>query len=323
MPVATLDSSSNCERGERDADQEMIAKMSRRTSRRRVVVAGESSPARHELAHALAALGERAVHELARSRTRPRSRRRRRSSRCGGPLRTLPCRNGLPAWRLRLPPRGARAIAAVRGRRRSGRRADRPVLPRGGAPRGGLRRALLRSCDRRPGARERRQVRRAGAHARARPTRCSRRSPAGTPSGTCASPTPATATASPAPPSSRSTRCWCGPSARSFGGSHGALLVAAYLVSLARLPRGARPAPPADGARARAAARAPDAAAAGGLPRRALLRRALLGEPLPARWRWARSTPRARAAGPGPGPARGLRLGHAQRRACCCCCRSR
>ena len=121
------------------------------------------------------------------------------------------------------------------------------------------------------------------AHARASPIRCSRRSRAGTPSGTCASPTRATATARRARRSSRSTRCWCGRWPTPFGASPAALLVAAYVVALARVPRRAltllyRLVV----ARAGPAARPARAAAARGVPGRALLRGALLGEPVPA-----------------------------------------
>ena len=96
------------------------------------------------------------------------------------------CRTGRPAWRLRLPPRARAQSRPCATPRRSGRRADRPVLPHGGAPRGGLRRALVRSCERRPRAGERRtSSTRRRSRTRSR-TRCSRRSPGGTRSGTSA-----------------------------------------------------------------------------------------------------------------------------------------
>ena len=58
------------------------------------------------------------------------------------------------------------------------------------------------------------------------------------------------------PRSSRSTRCWCAALATLGGGSPAALLVAAYVVALARLPRRAGAALPAGRARAGPAARA-------------------------------------------------------------------
>ena len=67
-----------------------------------------------------------------------------------------------------------------------------------------------------------------------------------------------------------------------FGGSEAALLVAAYAVSLAAFLARAVPAVPAHRARAGPPARAAHAAAAGRLPGGRVLRRALLGEPLPA-----------------------------------------
>ena len=69
---------------------------------------------------------------------------------------------------MRLPPRGARNRSRTRLRGISRRLARGCLDPRRGAPGGGLRRALLRSCDGRAGAGERRQVRRSVAHARAR-----------------------------------------------------------------------------------------------------------------------------------------------------------
>ena len=188
---------------------------------------------------------------------------------------------------------------------------------RGGAARGCVRRALVRPCDRRPGGGERPEVRRAGAHppaGRRWATRCSPRSPAGTASGTSASPTRATRTARCARRSSRSTRCWRAGSPSSAAAPTGALLIAAYLVSLAAFLGGARGAPPAGGARAGARARALHAAAARGLPRRALLRRALLREPLPARLgRRVLRRPHRPLGGGGRLRRRGV--GHPQRRA--------
>ena len=146
---------------------------------------------------------------------------------------------------------------------------DRHGLPGRRRPRGvaGLRRHALailvvaifaalsrRPCDRRPAGRDaaaasttpRSRTRSAGSA-----TRCCRRSRAGTRSGTCGSPTPATTAASARRRSSRSTRCSLRGVGELGGGSAGALLVAAYLVSLAAFVGRARAPAPAHRARAR------------------------------------------------------------------------
>ena len=75
--------------------------MSRRIRRRRVCVAGESSPRVTSSPTRAPRFAISAVHELGDRRTRPRSRPRRRSS----PRSLQLCRNRRPAWRMRLPPR--------------------------------------------------------------------------------------------------------------------------------------------------------------------------------------------------------------------------
>ena len=182
-----------------------------------------------------------------------------------------------------------------------------------GARRGDLRRPFLRSCERRAGGG---RTQRSSTIRRSRtgwPSRSSLRSPAGTPSGTCESPTRATARALPGPPSSRCTRCWCAPLPPRLGSRSGALLVAAYAVSLAaflaalvllyrltELELGAE-------------AGAPNAAPACGVPSRPLLRRALFGEPLPAACGGGLLCGAYRQLGLGGGVRR-ARVRHAQRR---------
>ena len=98
-----------------------------------------------------------------------------------------------------------------------------------------------------------------------------------------------------------------------FGASEGALLVAAYARVARRVPRRARSAPPAHRARAGAAARAPNAAPARRVPGGRVLRRALLGEPLPAAGGGCLLCRTQRELGLGRGVRR-ARVGHAQRR---------
>ena len=130
--------------------------------------------------------------------------------------------------------------------------------------------------------RERRQVRRAGAHARDRRPGARAARPLGLRLVPHDRRLGLRRQHRRGPPSSRSTRCSCAAWARSFGGSHAALLVAAFLVSLGGVRRGAGAPVPAHRARAGPPARAPDAAAARRVPGGGLLRRALLGEPVPA-----------------------------------------
>ena len=96
------------------------------------------------------------------------------------------------------------------------------------------------------------------------------------------SPTRVTERDAPRTPSSRSTRCSPAACRRAGRRLPRRVLIAAYAVSLAALLRGPRAALPADGARARAGAPPADAAAPLRLPGVAVLRRALLGEPVPA-----------------------------------------
>ena len=204
--------------------------------------------------------------------------------RCAPRRTRLPCRNRTPGMAYEATPAAARAIAASAAQRRCAPLARGLDDPRRGAPRGHLRRALLRPCERRP--------------RRAR-TRRKFDEPALT---HCASPTPLLA------PLARWDAVWylriadsgygdsdaaggvlpALPAARPLGwralggGSPAALLIASYvsrwraflgaLVLLYRLVV----------ARARAPPRAADAAAARRLPGGCLLRRALLGEPVPA-----------------------------------------
>src|SRR5918993_265369 len=182
---------------------------------------------------------------------------------------------------LGYPRAGARNRAGTRIRGVPGSPQGRAVHPRRGAPRGDLRRALVRSCERRRGRGERREVRRAGAHARdrrpvARPAR---------PLGLRLVPPRgrlglrrlrATGSVLPALPVARACR----------GNAAGGLERGApgrRVPGVARCLSGCAGGPlPAHGARAGAAARAAGAAAPRAVPRGALLRRSLLGEPLPA-----------------------------------------
>ena len=167
------------------------------------------------------------------------------------------------------------------------------------------------------------EVRRAGAHAPARrawATRCSRRSRAGTRLVPAHRRTRATRDSEVRaaffplyPPAGARSR-------RARRRLRGALLIAAYLVLAGGLPR-RRSCCSTGWWRSSSGASWPPlhAAAARGLPGGALLRGALLGEPLPARARWAPSTRPGRGAGRGPAPARPRRRPPAARASCCCC----
>ena len=284
----------------------IAAKTSRRTSRRRVVATGDSSPRRPASPSCLPALAtargprSRAITNATDERTHagvdPVARSRLRL-----------CRTRRPAWRMRLPPRARAQSRPCATPRRSG-------PPCGSACPPAWRCSSWRSSPRSPSV-----LRAAGwraenaakfddaARSRTRsPTRCSRRSPAGTPSGTCAiadsgyGDSERAGRLLPALPAAGARR-WRTP----FGGSPAALLVAAYagrrwprssaalalLYRLAALELG------------RPLARA-DAAAARGVPGGALLRRALLGEPVPAAGggRLLRGAHRALGLGRAPAP---------------------
>ena len=155
------------------------------------------------------------------------------------------------------------------------------IDPRRGSPRGDLRRPFLRSCEWRPGARERGQVRRSLAHARAG------RAAAGAarPLGLRLVPADrrlrlrrqrAARRVLPALPAAGARRC------DPFGGLRGRAARGGLCVVARRVPRRPGPSPPPDRARAGAAARASHAAPARRVPRGRVLRCAVLGEPLPA-----------------------------------------
>ena len=134
----------------------ITAKISRRTSRSRVV--GD----RRQLADAtawlslLAAPREGAVDQLGDRRRRARCTRPQRSNRSS---RRLLCRTRLPAWPMKLPPRQRAHSPRVRGSaalRAPGACSGRPGWQCSWLR---VRRPLLRSCGRRAGGRERGQVR--------------------------------------------------------------------------------------------------------------------------------------------------------------------
>ena len=153
----------------------------------------------------------------------------------------------------------------------------------------------------------------AGADAARWPIRCSRRSRAGTPSGTCASPTRATAASEARAAFFPLYPLLVRALATPFGASPAALLVAAYVVALAAFLARAGAAVPA-GRRSSWAGRWPG--------RRCCCWRCSRPRSTSARptrracsccWRWARSTRRGPAAGRGPGACAAGGGGHAQR----------
>ena len=154
--------------------------------------------------------------------------------------------------------------------------------------------------------RERRQVRRPGAHARARRPAARAAGPLGLGLVPARSPTRATAAARRAPRSSRSTRCWCGAWAPSSAARTRRCWSPRTCVSLAAFLGGAR----------RSCTGSPSSSsAAGSRGRRCCCSRCSRPRSTSARrtrracsscWRWARSTPRGPAAGPGRAPCAGL-----------------
>ena len=94
------------------------AKTSRRTSRSRVFVAGDSSPRATSSPTLRAALRDQPGPRSARSRSRPRCATPALIQSLRGRLRL--CRTGHPAWRLRLPPRARAQSRPCATPRRSG-----------------------------------------------------------------------------------------------------------------------------------------------------------------------------------------------------------